>query len=372
MTTSFRRVMRDRRGATLALVALSSAAMLAMCALAIDLGMLFNSRAEAQRAADSAALAGASAYLDFPTPFQAVAEADARAVDYATRNAVRRLGVQADEVTVDVRPAEWQVEVQVRRESVPTVFARVFGVDHVPIGARAVAEAAPAGVARCMKPFAYSDPGFLPENYGDLYTIRPVDPNGTPVPSFFNSWVMPVDPNMTGTPCGTGKGGGGPSGTGASAYSTNICANNCSAITLGVPYPVHPGDMVGATISGTEDLIALDPNAYWDPVSRIIRSPLFTDAMENSPRVVRVPVYNHDATPGGPGAGDLIFTDIARFFIESVEGPSGSGGSGAGSSGGGGAASSDGVIARFLGYTGAGVGTAPDAGTFVRYLRLIG
>ena len=59
-----RRTARSRRGAVLALAAVTVAALAAMSALAIDVGMLINARSEAQRAADAAALAGASAFRD--------------------------------------------------------------------------------------------------------------------------------------------------------------------------------------------------------------------------------------------------------------------------------------------------------------------
>ena len=57
---------RNKRGGVLVLYTVAMVAMMGMAALAIDLGMLRKSRAEAQRAADAAALAGASAFqLDF-------------------------------------------------------------------------------------------------------------------------------------------------------------------------------------------------------------------------------------------------------------------------------------------------------------------
>lgn len=52
-----------RRGATAVTVAISSVVMLGSAALTIDLGQLYLARGELQRAADAAAMAGASAYL---------------------------------------------------------------------------------------------------------------------------------------------------------------------------------------------------------------------------------------------------------------------------------------------------------------------
>ncbi len=73
-----RRAVSDR-GGVLMVVAISLAVILSMGALAVDLSALFKMHGEAQRAADAAALAGASAYLDQPIPFPAVDSAKQRA-----------------------------------------------------------------------------------------------------------------------------------------------------------------------------------------------------------------------------------------------------------------------------------------------------
>ncbi|MGH2394838.1 MAG: pilus assembly protein TadG-related protein, partial [Candidatus Limnocylindria bacterium] len=49
----------DERGSTIVFVSLAMAALLSIVALAVDVGMLYTARGEAQRAADAAALAGA-------------------------------------------------------------------------------------------------------------------------------------------------------------------------------------------------------------------------------------------------------------------------------------------------------------------------
>ena len=57
----------DERGATIVFVSLAVAALLSIVALAVDVGMLYTARGEAQRAADAAALSGAQAgFIDSP------------------------------------------------------------------------------------------------------------------------------------------------------------------------------------------------------------------------------------------------------------------------------------------------------------------
>ena len=145
-----------RRGAALPLVAVALMALLGMCALAIDLGMAFTARSEAQRVADAAALAGGSAYLDFNVS-DVTQPATDRAYDYALRNTVRNVGVDSSEVTVQVIPDSMKIRVWITRQTLPTWFARILGIDDVDVGAMAAAQAFQAGEARCLKPFAVPD-----------------------------------------------------------------------------------------------------------------------------------------------------------------------------------------------------------------------
>jgi hypothetical protein len=257
------------RGSVTATVALAMTALIALLALGIDLGALFNARSEAQRAADAAALAGASAFLEYQQD-QAQAAAEERAVDFATSNEIRNELIAADEVSVWVDLDSSTVRARVRREGVPTWFARLLGIDAVNIGAEATAWAGAAGAAQCVKPFAipdmweetsddwnsnriwdegehwkydpgggdryagYSGPGGGPSetgygsdwrdgqvdvqgrrydsDYGRRITIKVTDPRDAYVPSFFLPWVLPADGDQP--ECGSNLGGGDPGGGG--------------------------------------------------------------------------------------------------------------------------------------------------------------
>jgi Flp pilus assembly protein TadG len=151
--------LNNERGASIVFIALAATALLSMVALAVDVGMLFNTRSESQRAADAAALAGAGSLIVEP-------ENANRARDVATlfgeQNTV--YGELADLRTgdVDVDIAKGRVTVTVRRvnsrgNAVPTWFARVFGTDDVDVDGRAVAEVQGASRATCVKPFTIPD-----------------------------------------------------------------------------------------------------------------------------------------------------------------------------------------------------------------------
>lgn len=265
----------DERGSVTVMVALTITGLIALLALAIDLSALFDARSEAQRAADAAALAGASAFLDYQQDY-ARSIAVKRAMEYATHNEIRNTPIEAGDVTISVNLDSSTVRVHVRRNGVHTWFARLFGVDAVDIGADATAWAGEAGAAQCVKPFAlpdmweettqdvnhnriwddgerwqynpadgdryvpYSGPGGASNetgygsdwrdgytdgsgrtyeaDYGRRVTVKTTDPHQTITPSFFLPWVLPIDGNQadcgaTRSP-GTGNGGGDNGGSG--------------------------------------------------------------------------------------------------------------------------------------------------------------
>jgi Flp pilus assembly protein TadG len=153
-----RRTVRNARGGTLALTAVMIVGLLSVLALAIDLGMLYKTKGEAQRAADAAALAGADGFRQFVDPNDAVVTVRRQAMELAGRNFMT--GGQIDttsEVTVQVIPDSQKVRVWVRRAAVRTWFARMFGVASTPIGAVAAARALNASSSMCIKPFALAD-----------------------------------------------------------------------------------------------------------------------------------------------------------------------------------------------------------------------
>ncbi len=166
-----RETYRSRRGGTLIIVAVSMIAIMSAMALAIDLGMLYKNRSDAQRVADAASLAGAADYLE---PVSNVGQARDNAVEYILKNQVGNgvvdpvtdsasrmegadLVFDSREATVRVMPIVYKVRVEIRRAENATWFARVFGKDAMPVRAQAVAEAVNTGTARCLKPFALPD-----------------------------------------------------------------------------------------------------------------------------------------------------------------------------------------------------------------------
>lgn len=395
---------KDERGGSLVLMLLSLLALLGMAALAVDVSMGFTARNEAQRAADAAALAGASAFLDYRASEASGPAAD-RAVDYATRNDVRNETVDPAEVDVQVIPDSMKVRVRVFRDGLPTWFARVLGVDAIDIGALAAAQATEAGASRCLKPFAlpdmwhdedddddgdrvwdageewalgsHPDDRYVPysgpdgsadatgygsswrgsdRDYGRGVQIKVSDPNSEyqASPGIFLPWRLPLDDDME--ECD--QAGGGAQDAGAATYRQNICSCNDTKVELGTPYDVEPGNMLGPTHQGVDELIAEDPEAYWGPTAAdgrggIVNSAYGSDGM-NSPRVIKVALFDPRQIDGS-GMQTITFNNFALLFLEEQT------------------TMKDPITARFL-YFVSGEESDSDGettGSLVRYLRLV-
>ncbi|NNF13726.1 MAG: hypothetical protein HKN72_10895 [Gemmatimonadetes bacterium] len=389
------------RGGTLVLMAVVSVAMLGLAALAVDVGMGFTAKGEAQRIADAAALAGASAFLEYEGA-DGVAPAEERAYDFALRNVIRNVDVDSSELTIQVVPDESLVRVWVQRESIGTWFARLIGVDEMNILASAAAQATQAGAARCLKPFAvpdlwhdadddtdgdrvwdegeewelgsHPDDRYIPytgpdgaadatgygsewrgpdQDFGAQINLKMPDPQSeyVPAPGIFLPWRIPYDDDQE--PCDQGGGGGQDSG--GAVYRRNICSCNNSPVELGAEYQIEPGNMIGPTNQGVDELIEDDPNAYWDPTMDGgrggIRDSDFGDGL-SSPRVIKLALFDPSEIEGS-GMQTIRFNNFALMFIEEQAGRH------------------DPVVARFMYFVSGEESTGPTTGSLVRYLRLV-
>lgn len=170
---------RGERGATLVIVALMVFMLFGMAALSIDYGMVKATKAEAQRAVDAAALAGASSFLE-PDPVNddtnvAVMRADSLAAAHEVRQVLIDTTAEID---IDVILAEEKVRVTFTRTGMPLWFANIFGVNSVGIKAVAAARAVEASNAACVMPIAIPD---LWKNV-DVDPSKPNDPAEELVP----------------------------------------------------------------------------------------------------------------------------------------------------------------------------------------------
>lgn len=228
------------RGVTMILVVIAMLSMLAMVALAIDVITLYSARSEAQRAADSAALAGAKMLVDAGVtgdPLNAALQAAAKtaattmATDVARQASIAGAAVQAADVAVAfpnygtpgfaINPT---VTVTVQRTSLPTFFSRIWSRAALTVRTSATAEAfnpsnsstvsgGGAGipiVARCVKPFLLPncDPGLAGGGCGgtsstffDVTTGALTRPGQTPGGVIGESFTISSDCTGAGPGC---------------------------------------------------------------------------------------------------------------------------------------------------------------------------
>jgi hypothetical protein len=197
-----------KRGASLVLVALALVVLLSVLALAIDLGMLYVARNEAQRAADAAALAGAYAFITTGCtttggcvaggPQEPVARIQAQTMGAQNFILGRAAEIQGGDVSFSYpTPREPQITVSVHRSAerenaVPTIFARIINVFRVDVVARATAEAYSGAVANsCLVPFLV--PNCDPQHAGTVNGVCGTaddDPTNGPAGRFLSE----IDP----------------------------------------------------------------------------------------------------------------------------------------------------------------------------------
>jgi Putative Flp pilus-assembly TadE/G-like len=365
----------NERGSTLLIVALAMVGLLAVCAFAIDLANFYLARAEAQRAADAAALAGATIFVNDGCtnagcvsggPQEAPARQQAEWIGDQNYIAGKAASIQDGDVTFSYpSPQEPQVTV-VARSSVPTFFAKIFGISTANVSASATAEAynpsggnAPVAVA-CLKPFLLPncDPTHTtPTNSvctGGTTQGYFFNPNSSPPYQLAHPGVYPA--GIIGMPWAlhtnavpsqwylVGFDGAPPSS--GSALRDHIAECTPEILSCGSTLTTANGKKVGPTTQGTEALINANgdglnqgqdsintsdtttcpgssPSLPIFPITGGANNPnpslvgkIFCDYSE-SPSVATVPVYTGGSlTPGG---SNITVVGYMQVFIQQAD-----------------------------------------------------
>jgi hypothetical protein len=370
---------RAERGAMLVNAAIAMVGLISFSALVVDYGILWAARRQAQNAADAGAMAAAVSLAYVSLDNQALARTSA--LNTARANYI--WGVQPDIVDADVTfppcppgsPGAGTnacVRVDVFRNQrpggspLPTIFGRLAGVVDQGVKATATAEVLYGDASTCVKPWAIPDKweernptptAWDPADNFNRYTtggglLSPADFYQPPGPSAING--------------GNGTGFTTASVTTGGDYGLQITLKQGSPTTAIAPgwfYPVvvdpdcrggncyrdaiagcaplrygdgretlttEPGNMIGPTQQGVEDLIALDPDAYWedpDGDGGPLRGYVDGGCLEahtciKSPRLVAVPIFDVDLYDLGKASGrqDIVITKVMGFFIERMNG----------------------------------------------------
>jgi len=354
------------RGSVILLVVLAMTALLGMAALAIDVGVLHTARAQCQNAADAGALACAGHILTLGNNVNQgqAGQIAARGVEYANYNGVlsQPVAIISSDVTVDLNLMRCRVCVPrtaARGNPVPTYFARVLNRQWVDVSACATAEVGIGQMVNCLKPWALPDAyddvnGNAVYDAGDYYAagatsygtnyrgnnydlgiqlvVKQADPQNAIAPGQF----FPIDLPIPDSP-----------DTGGARYRSNISECNASPVGIGDVLYTENGNMVGPTRQGVQDLIDLDPGAYWDTSSDTIAGSAFGPS--GSPRIIRIPFFD-PAQPPTSGKTTVEITNVASLFLEGIDGA--------------------GVVtSRILPATGTGIGNTPGGLQSVRLVE---
>jgi hypothetical protein len=369
----------SERGAVLILVAIALFGLVAFAAIVVDNGIMMASRAQAQTAADAAALAAARSMAFDNTQnlphFRNVGQA------FGQSNAVfgQQPDIQLADITFPTCPptpgfpaGDTCVEVHAYRNArpggnpLPTFFASMVGVLNQGVQATATARAIAANSSNCLKPWAVADkwldtqPGgwsqnalydpasgdsYVPpsaNNPGNGFTMKDAAGNptfygyqmilkyGNPgqgpgsLPINSAGWAMELALNNAASP--------NPQST--PAYNANItgCTSDVVAINPGTPCGTTVDPSIGCLAIKTggtgsnnaksvADFIAAnDPGATWtNGANNDYRTGKITTSQSPSARIVPIAIFHLPEYLGAgyTGSNGIVrIVNIVGFFLE--------------------------------------------------------
>ena len=370
--------LRSNRGAILLNVATGLMVFIGVTAFVVDYGVMWVGRGQAQNAADAGALAGAVA-MAFDangwTDRTPTGPARASALRMAQQNSIWGQPPNVD-VNTDVFftglpaamcPADAngrtpciRVDVyrnQARGNPLPAIFGLAVGVVDQGVRATATARVAVADASDCLKPW------IIPDKWAEHY---PVEAAWTSTSTFETgnqqgqTWTPFNPPDVYTPPSSSGPGtgftvaadlgmmvtlkAGGPQtsispgvyfpvriptytggSTGGSDYRANISDCNGVAIPIGTMLESENGNMIGPTAQGVSALIARDPGARWDPVTKSVTNSCAQASPScgtSSPRIVAVPIFDtalYESTKR-QGLPQFKVVNILGFFLDQMQG----------------------------------------------------
>jgi Putative Flp pilus-assembly TadE/G-like len=346
----------SERGATLVHVGITLLGLILFSGFVIDYGVMWESRRQAQNAADAGALAGAVSRINedqSASPSTTSGPVYESIVNTVGFNPIWGLAPPPNTVTMDwICPDGTPncVHVDVYRDgtnnstTLPTFVMKIANIQSQGTKAHAIAQIIAANATGCMRPW------FLIDRYtdvnGDLHYTSPPDLyNGGATGT---GYKVPDDIGTTITfhnnegPSGFGQVDVG-SGGAAIEDAIEQCVSNQTYYT-GQTVGVKPGGTVGPEKAGVDQLIQWDPNASVQvtTVNGIKKATIVNSCAPQcscpgnpnslcpngpgiSPRVAIVPVCApSDSAPGcadgGANNGNITIKEFLAFFIVSSQG----------------------------------------------------
>ena len=330
------RCIGNQRGVSMIMVTIAIILIFAFAVAAIDLALIMLAKTQLQNAADAAAIAGA---LAFTLSAGDLGIAEAEAIRICSLNVAIQKNSQPP-VLIDGSDVTWpevdRIRVVTHRDSanndaLSVHFLKVLNPasdNLADVKASASAQVFSVISPNCLKPWCvpdlwddtdndslwdvgeFYDPyitGYrVPDHIGTQVTLKLSNSNASPRMGWF--FCVDFAPINTGDPVITG----------ADAYREWIASCEPYAVNVGDRLQIEPGNMVGPTDQGVEELISADPLAEWDPITgNVINSTYGV-----SPRVIIMAAY--DPTLGNQtdanGRDYLTVSKIMVMFLESHDG----------------------------------------------------
>ncbi|HEV8129768.1 MAG TPA: pilus assembly protein TadG-related protein [Acidobacteriota bacterium] len=318
----------DQRGYVLATAAITLAVLLGFAALAVDVGVLYGARADAQRAADAAALAGAFTFVLDSGASQPDLARD-HAIKTAVTNSIVGAPIQESDVTVDVDVDNRVVNVRISRNQ-PTIFARVLGSTGVLVAAGAAAEAGTPGQgpgtpkaagSRCAKPWFIPTTFLLPAGTNcttacnsRVLSSKMLLQNGEPTPYALSQ----IGQRYTLHVMQDGVSAIQLDAAGAGEYRDNVAACADTPVLCGNTYPIEPANVTSATLQGVNLLVGnparfqfVERNRYRDQTG------IETDT---TPGLIAAPIWDVCAYCPTASTTSMSVNGFALLFIEDSNG----------------------------------------------------
>lgn len=383
MKKNVSRFVQREKGAILIHVAVGFIALAALTAFALDLGVFWVSRNQAQNSADAGAMAGAIALAYDGPDLSDTGPAKTAAYRMTQNNQVwgqpPNVNITTD-ITFPTCPdgTDTCVRVDVYRNTargnpLPMFFGQLAGLTQQNMQATATAQAGYGNASNCLKPW------IIPDKWEEHFPTDPApwDPmsstyktkdcnggNCTPVANP-DQYRRPNRPDMTGfrasgpnndvgirlqlkagPPPQQVEGGATEPGwvypvrlneeePGGAVYRENIEHCSGDVVQIGDRLRNETGIMVGPTFQGVDALISADPSAYYvdpdgpggDPgwIEGSCQEtgtcpPGYSMSPAISPRVIALPVFDTDTFSQTPGAEWLDVVNILGFFLERRQG----------------------------------------------------
>ncbi|HVJ48566.1 pilus assembly protein TadG-related protein [Desulfitobacterium sp.] len=268
--TPERKINPSERGSIAVIFALAMVVLLGSCAIVVDIGLLYVQKAKLQNTVDSAALAGVQELPGDTSKATDVAKA------YALQNGT-------ENITTRFEANNFKIIISAQK-TVPTYFAKIWGINSEQISATARAMMLPPTSMSGAVPLSVQEQNF---EYGALYTLKS---GSSDQPGPYSGWFGALRL----------------SGSGAKTYETDLAYGYQGTLSFGQIVDVEPGNMSGPTQKGIETRFAQD--------QRVPRN-TFADYGRNAPEIIYVPIVHLlDANK------QVQIVGFAAFFLEGIPG----------------------------------------------------